>query len=103
MTIDYLTIFLLIISGFGSGLFIGLGSGTTGTIMITFLTVFMGHSIHQAIGTSLMIDCIIGGIAGLIYIKHRNVNIRPGLLLAFTGVIGAFIGSRFKFEIDLCF
>jgi len=95
MTIDYLTIFLLMISGFGSGLFIGLGSGTTGTIMITFLTVFMGHSIHQAIGTSLMIDCIIGGIAGLIYIKHRNVNIRPGLLLAFTGVIGAFIGSRF--------
>ena len=95
MTIDYLTIFLLIVSGFGSGLFIGMGSGTTGTIMITFLAVFMGQSIHRAIGTSLMIDCIIGGIAGLIYIKHRNVDLRPGLLLAFTGVIGAFIGSRF--------
>jgi len=95
MTVDSLTILLLIISGFGSGLFIGLGSGTTGTIMITFLTVFMGHSIHQAIGTSLTIDCFIGGIAGLIYLKHKNVDLRPGLLLAFTGVIGAFIGSRF--------
>ena len=68
---DYITIIILIISGFGSGVFVGMGSGTTGAIMITCLTVFLNHSVHNAIGTSLLIDGIIGGIAGLIFLKNK--------------------------------
>ena len=92
---DYLTIILLIASGFCSGLFVGIGSGTTAAIMITCLTVLLNHSVHDAIGTSLLIDGIIGGIAGLIFLRKNNVSLRPVFLLILTGAIGSFIGSRF--------
>lgn len=92
---DVLELIILIISGFGSGIFVGMGSGTTGSIMITSFTVFIGYSIHQAIGTSLLIDCIIGGIAGFIFLKKGNSNFRPAILIACTGAIGSFIGSQF--------
>jgi len=91
----YLFVFILIISGFGSGLIVGIGSGTAGGLMIPILTVFLGRNIHSSIGTSLIIDSIIGGIAGLIFFKKGSVDIRSGVILAITGVIGALIGSRF--------
>jgi len=92
---DYLTIILLIASGFGSGLFVGMGSGTTAAIMITCLTVLLNHSVHDAIGTSLLIDGVIGGIAGLVFLRKGNVSLRPVLLLILTGATGSFLGSRF--------
>jgi len=88
-------IIILIVSGFGSGVFVGMGSGTTAAIMITCLTVLLNHSIHDSIGTSLLIDSIIGGTAGLIFLRKGNVNLRPCILLIFTGAIGSFLGSRF--------
>jgi len=91
----FLELIILIISGFGSGVFVGMGSGTTGSIMITSLTVFVGYPIHQAIGTSLLIDCIIGGIAGFIFLKKGKSNFRPVILIAGTGAVGSFIGSQF--------
>jgi uncharacterized membrane protein YfcA len=96
LVIDYYSmIILLIIFGFGSGVIVGIGSGTSGAFMIPCISVFLGYSIHQAIGTSLIVDCIIGGIAGLIFYKKGKVDLRSGLVLAFTGIIGAFIGSKF--------
>lgn len=86
---------LLIISGFGSGVIVGVGSGTAGGIMIPILSVFIGCSVHDAIGTSLAVDCIIGGVAGFIFLKKGNVEMRAALLLAISGIIGAFIGSRY--------
>jgi uncharacterized membrane protein YfcA len=91
----FLELIILIISGFGSGVFVGMGSGTTGSIMITSLTAFVGYPIHQAIGTTLLIDCIIGGIAGFIFLKKGKSNFRPALLIVGTGAVGSFIGSQF--------
>lgn len=95
MTEDYVTALLLIISGFGSGITVGIASGTAGSFMIPCLTLLIGYSIHQAIGTSLVVDCVIGGVAGLIFLRSGNINLRSGVFLAGTGVIGALIGSQF--------
>jgi uncharacterized membrane protein YfcA len=92
---DIFQILILLISGVGSGIFVGMGSGTTGSIMITTLTVFLGYSIHQSIGTSLLIDCIIGGIAGVIFLKKGNANFKPALTIALFGALGSFIGGQF--------
>ena len=72
-----------------------MGSGTTGSIMITSLTVFCNYPIHQAIGTTLLIDCIIGGVAGFIFLKKGKSNFRPAILIAGAGAVGSFIGSQF--------
>ena len=92
---DYVNAFFLIMSGFGSGIYVGIASGTAEAFMIPFLTIFIGGTIYQAIGTSLVLDCIIGGVAGLIFLKKGNVDLKPVVILAFTGAIGAFIGTRF--------
>jgi uncharacterized membrane protein YfcA len=92
---DFLQAIILIVSGFFSGLFLGMGSGTTGAILITSLTVVLGHSIHQAIGTSLLIDCLIGLIAGILYFRKNNANLRPALVIGICGAIGSFLGSQF--------
>jgi hypothetical protein len=89
---------ILVISGFGSGLYVGIASGTAGFILIPTLTIFLSYSIHKVIGTSLIVDFIIGAIAGLIFLKHGKVKIKPTILLVITGVLGAFIGSQFTSE-----
>lgn len=92
---NYITTIILFIFGFGSGISVGIASGTSGSFLIPCLTIFIGHSIHRAIGTSLLVDCIIGGVAGLIFLKNGHVDMRSGFLLAVAGVIGAILGSRF--------
>jgi len=92
---DYSTIILLIVCGFGSGVFVSLSSGTAISIMIPCLTILLSYSIYLAIGTSLIVDCVIGAVAGIIFLKNGNVDLRSGFLLAITGIVGALIGSRF--------
>jgi uncharacterized membrane protein YfcA len=38
---------ILVISGFGSGLYVGIASGTAGFILIPTLTIFLSYSIHK--------------------------------------------------------
>ena len=92
--LDYTLIILLITFGFGSGIYVGMGSGNVGIIMIPSLTIVIGATIHQAIGTTLLIDCIICCVAGLIFLKKGKVNLRSGALLAVTGVVFSLIASR---------
>jgi len=81
--------------GFGSGLLVSIASGTASAFILPILTVIAGVSIYRAIGTSLFIDAIIGLIAGIIFLKKGKVEIKPIIFLGLTGVISAFIGSRF--------
>lgn len=92
---NYWIIAVYIISGIASGVFVGMGSGTTGAIMVTALVVVLNHSIHDAIGTTLMIDATIGLVAGLIFLKKGNVKLKPIIFLIVFCAIGSFIGSRF--------
>ena len=95
---EYTDTIILLICGFGSGIFVSLSSGTAVAIVIPCLTILIGYSIYVAIGTSLIIDCVIGAVAGIIFLRSGNVDLRSGFLLAITGIIGALIGSRFTGE-----
>lgn len=81
--------------GCGCGIAVGIASGTAESFMIPFITIFLMQSVHQAIGTSLFVDCIIGGVAGVIFLLKGNVNARPVVLLAIFGVISSILGSMF--------
>lgn len=86
---------ILILSSFGTGVAVGAASGTAGVFMIPCLSIFIGFSIHQAIGASLFLDCIIGATAGIVFFKHGNVKIWPVMILAAVGSIFAYLGSFF--------
>ena len=92
---DYVNSFFLFLSGLGSGIYVGIASGTAEAFMIPVITIFVGGTIYKAIGTSLLIDCIIGGLAGIIFLMKGKVKFKPVLFLSITGVIGSIIGTRF--------
>jgi uncharacterized membrane protein YfcA len=93
---DYISAFLLLLTGFGGGIYVGISSGTAIVFMIPCMTIFIGSNIYQAIGTSLIIDCIIGGVAGLIFLKKGKVDFIPVIILCLAGMIGSFIGTFYN-------
>lgn len=93
---DYLTTVLTFLTGLGSGTYVGIASGTAEPFIIPLLTIVLGASVYQAIGTSLIVDCIIGGIAGTIFLLKGRGVITPVIILAITGIVFSVIGSFFS-------
>ena len=92
---DYINDIIIFISGISSGLFISIAPGTASVILIPVFTLLLGASIYNVIGTSLLIDCIIGLVAGLIFLFRKRVDFQPIIYLGASGVITSIIGSRF--------
>ncbi len=86
---------MLLALGFGAGLFVGTASGTAGSILIPSFTLLVGYATPDAIGTSLAVDCVIGAVAGAVYLKNRHVDVQPALLLVAAALAGTLLGSRF--------
>ena len=63
--------------------------------MLPVITIFLREHIHDAIGTSLVLDFFIGGIAGLIFLKRGNTDFKSLWPIILFGSIGAIIGSNF--------
>jgi hypothetical protein len=95
---DFLSTVLTFITGFGSGLYVGIASGTAEPFIIPLITVVLGSSIYNAIGTSLFVDAIIGLIAGIVFLRKGHVKIKPVILLGLSGVICSLVGSYFSKE-----
>ncbi len=91
---EHTTSILLALTGFGSGVSVGMGSGTASPLIIPFLTLLMGVSIHKAIGTSLLVDSAIGCIGGLLFLLNNRVNKETVLTLGIPGVTGAMMGGQ---------
>jgi len=95
---DFLSTILTFITGFGSGAYVGIASGTAEPFIIPLITVVLGSSIYNAIGTSLFVDSIIGLIAGLVFLRKGHVQLKPVILLGLSGVLCSLIGSYFSTE-----
>jgi uncharacterized protein len=93
MYIDLISLIILLLAGFGSGLFVSICSGTAAGYMIPVLTAFLGKSIHKSIGTSLFIDSVVALTAGLIFLRNGKTKLKPVLLLVLFSAVGAFFGS----------
>ena len=83
----------------GIGLLTGSVVGLTGAsgvvVVVPLLSVLMGFSVHEAIGTSLFVDVITPLFVAWSYYKSGNVNLKSGLWLAAGSIIGAQIGASF--------
>jgi hypothetical protein len=72
---------------------ISAGSGVT--IVVPLLTIFLGYTIHEAIGTSLLVDVIASIIVAYNYYRYDKVDLKAGLWLALGAIVGAQVGSHF--------
>jgi len=78
------------------GVLVGIGAAFTGLgggfLMVPTL-LFVGYSVHRAVGTSFLAIVIISLSALVAHNKLANVDYKVGILLGLGGIIGAQIGA----------
>ena len=93
-------IIVVILAGLGIGFLAGLFGVGGGLLMVPFLVLVMDESQHVAEGTSLAV-IVPTAVAGVIvHIRHRNVSLRAGALMAVGGIAGAVLGASLALALD---
>jgi uncharacterized membrane protein YfcA len=64
-------------------------------IIVPILTMLFKVSVHTAIGTSLFVDVIASLAVAYSYYKNGNIELKSGIWIALTSVLGAQIGAMF--------
>ena len=94
-------IIVLILIGIAGGVLSGMFGVGGGVIIVPAFVFFLGMSQHEAQGTSLGLMLFpIGILAAYNYHKTGNIDIKAGLIVAATFVIGGFIGSKISLGLD---
>lgn len=88
-------ILILIAIGLLTGTVTAISAGSGVTIVVPLLTIFMNYSIHQAIGTSLLVDVIASIIVAVNYYRYGKVDLKSGVWLALGAIVGAQAGAHF--------
>lgn len=94
-------IIILVLIGIAGGVLSGLFGVGGGIIIVPAFVFFLGMTQHQAQGTSLGLMLLpIGILAAYNYHKTGNLDIKAGLIVAFTFVIGGYFGSKLSLSVD---
>jgi uncharacterized membrane protein YfcA len=87
---------ILIIIGLAAGVLSGLFGVGGGLIIVPALVFFIGMTQHEAQGTSLGLMLLpIGILAAWNYFKSGNLDIKAGLIISLSFVIGGYFGSKY--------
>ena len=94
------TFIILIIIGLLAGILIGLVGVGGGILMIPLLIIFLGLTQHEAQGTALFAMLPpIGILAAINYYKEGFVKWEYAIVIAFTFVIGGYLGSKLSLSL----
>lgn len=100
MDINTITIIILIIIGFATGILGGLVGVGGGIILVPALVFILGFSQLDAQGTSLaLIMFPVGLLAVIQYYKQDHVNFNIVFILAIGFVVGSYLGSKISLSI----
>ena len=94
------TFIILIIIGLLAGILSGLVGVGGGILMIPLLIIFLGLTQHEAQGTALFAMLPpIGILAAINYYKQGFVKWEYAIVIAFTFVIGGYLGSKLSLSL----
>ena len=97
---DITTCIILIVIGLLAGILSGLVGVGGGILMIPLLIMFLGLTQHQAQGTALFAMLPpIGILAAINYYKEEVVKWEYAIVIAFTFVIGGYLGSKLSLSL----
>ena len=94
------TFIILIIIGLLAGVLSGLVGVGGGILIIPLLIIFLGLTQHEAQGTALFAMLPpIGILAAINYYKEGFVKWEYAIVIAFTFVIGGYLGSKLSLSL----
>ena len=91
-------IIVCIIAGLGAGIGTGFAGMSAAAVISPMLITFLGFPAYEAVGIALASDVLASAITAYTYGKHKNLDIKNGIImlisvLVFT-LVGSFIASR---------
>lgn len=79
------------------GIFTGIITGLTGAsgvmVVVPLVNLLLGFSMHEAIGTSLIVDTIAPLAISATYYKYGNIDLRSSIWIAVGSITGAQVGA----------
>ena len=91
MTINELIVCL--IAGFGAGVGTGFAGMSAANVISPLLIAFLGVDPYAAIGIALASDVLASAISAATYSKHKNIDIRNGLVMMASVLLFTVIAS----------
>lgn len=90
----------MLVLGIIVGAFSNVTSGGAGILTIFILTSFFSLDIQQATGTILAASTAVVAIGAYSFYRKKEIDVRLGLSVGISGLIGAFLAARFAASID---
>lgn len=92
-----ITLIVTFFAGMGAGLGTGFAGMSAAAVITPMLVTFLGMDPYMAVGIALSSDVLASAVSAYTYGKHKNLDIKNGLImmlsvLAFT-VVGSYISS----------
>ena len=82
-----------LIAGFGAGVGTGFAGMSAANVISPMLIAFLGVEPYAAIGIALASDVMASAISAVTYGKHKNLDIRNGLVMMISVLVFTVLGS----------
>jgi uncharacterized membrane protein YfcA len=92
-------IFFVLLIGCFSGMVTGLTGASGVMVVVPLITILFKFPIHEAIGTSLVVDVLTSLMISATYLKNDNIALKSAGWVAISSVMMAQIGARFSDKI----
>lgn len=84
---------LYIIAGLGAGVVTGLAGLSAAVVITPILVSLCGWESYDAVTVALASDVLASLLSSYTYYKHKNIDLRNGLLVTITAFAGTVVGS----------
>lgn len=90
MMVKFLVCF---IAGIGAGLGTGFAGMSAAAVISPMLITFLGMPAYEAVGIALASDVLASAVSAYTYGKHKNLDVKNGLVMMLTVLLFTMVGS----------
>ena len=87
------TLLICLLAGLGAGLGTGFAGMSAAAVISPMLIAFLDIPAYEAVGIALASDVLASGVSAVTYGKHKNLDIRGGLLMMIAVLVFTAVGS----------
>ena len=88
-----ITIIVTFFAGMGAGLGTGFAGMSAAAVISPILITFLGIDPYIAVGIALSSDVLASAISAYTYGKHKNLDVRNGLIMMISVLLFTVVGS----------
>lgn len=88
-----LNFIVYIIAGLGAGIGTGLAGLSAAAVISPMLITFLNFNAYEAVGIALASDVLASAISAYTYAKHKNLDIKNGLIMLCSVLVFTMFGS----------